>query len=207
MINSALLRLPYAPGESPFKARGSIYNAGLEYYDRVVPGGQRAVIDALDPALQAFSRRTFLAPTLYDALPATVLTATAAKLAGQSFSEMQRGAGGYAAERDINTLYRVMLHMAPVSTVAVRLAKIAMRYFDFGEVEAELIADRVCQATYQGVPEPLSPWLVASIEGFTPVALRKAGAKSVQVTADPPISDGTTHGVVAVRLVFRFLWT
>ena len=43
-----LFRVPFAPGESPFKVKGIGYKGHLEYTERYVPGGVKAMVAELD---------------------------------------------------------------------------------------------------------------------------------------------------------------
>src|SRR5690606_38162592 len=62
-----LAALPFAPGEAPFRVKGTAHRGHLEYVAQHVPGGVAAMCEAFeDPRQRAFFAQPFLAASLYD---------------------------------------------------------------------------------------------------------------------------------------------
>jgi hypothetical protein len=187
-------------GESPFHANGLVYQGLLEYQDAHVAGGSAAVRDALDGELRAFYEQTFFASMQYDALPIEPITQVAATVAGVSFGELVRANARFVAGRDIRGVYKLLLNVLSPETVALRLPKASMRYFDFGKATAEMIAPRHCRIHQFGIPRALSGWFIAAVDGFAQVALGNAGARQPKLTAVSPQPDPRHPGTVVLRV-------
>ena len=171
-------------GNAGFKTKGLVYLAAKEYYGKVVPGGLAAFEAALSPELRTFFLSNFIASGWWDVLPIVPLSAVAAKLCGISQRELVIANARHTAERDISGVYRLLLKVASPSLVAGRLPRISMQYFSFGESSGAQVAPGEFRAEQRGVPIALQDWLIWAVEGFAPVALSAAGAKSVSVTRD-----------------------
>jgi hypothetical protein len=198
--------LPFAVGESPFHTKGHVYLGAAAFYDQRVDGGFAAVRDQLEPTVKPFFARTLLASGLYDVLPILPLSRTAARLCGMDHPAFVRENGRWIAERDIRGIYSLLLMVTSPETVALRLPKASMRYFDFGQAESRMIDKRECEATQTGVPAILASWFTAAVEGFAALALEKAGGRNPRIVVQPPQPQGKGHGVDLVTSRFRMLW-
>src|SRR5690349_4733816 len=75
------LRVPFAPGESPFRGKGVTYRNFVDYVEEHLPGGRERLLAAIaDPALRAFAAQRFLAGTFYDQMPMIPIFETTAAL-------------------------------------------------------------------------------------------------------------------------------
>jgi hypothetical protein len=200
----------YAPGRSPFHAKGLVYGGAREYWERRVPGGLAGLRDALvgtgETDLVRFLDTPFLAGGWYDALPVVALSAVAARLAGVPHAQLVRDNAAWLAERDLRGVYKVILMVASAEMVAMRLGKLSMQYFDFGRTESVRLRERVVESRRFGIPAALAPWFIFAADGFVPVALKLAGASSVRLRHGSPQPDGLLHGVPAVQIRFEIHW-
>jgi hypothetical protein len=197
----------YAPGQSPFHAKGLVFGGARQFWEHSVPGGVAAVQQAVgDIALAEFAKGPFLASGWYDVLPIVPLSATAARLRGIPHSQFIRENAAWLAERDLRGVYRVILALASVEMVALRLGKLSMRYFDFGRAETNRLGAHSIESVRRGIPAPLASWFIFAADGFVPVALRLAGATSVKLRYGQPRPDGIVSGMPAVQIRFEIHW-
>jgi hypothetical protein len=201
----------FAPGTSPFHAKGLVYGGAREYWDIRVPGGSAAIAQAVaatgDAALAEFLDGRFVPSGLYDVLPIAPLSSVAARLAKVSHAQLVRDNAAWLAERDLRGVYRVILAVASIESVAMRLGKLSMQYFDFGRAETVPVRDKVVESRRFGIPASLAPWFIFAADGFVPVALKLAGAKSVRLRHGSPAPDGSAHGVPLVQVRFEIAWS
>lgn len=186
--------MPFAPGQSPYRAKGIVFQGLFGSTDERCPGGVAAVMARiLDPELRAFFEQRFLASSLYDLLPIVPFGQTAALLAGAQYVPYVREGARWQANRDVHGIYRALLKLASPRMVCERLPRITMQYFDFGEATGQFTGDRRYEIGIRGLPRPLAIWLYAAVEGFVPVPLEIAGAKHVilRTSLEP---SGRSHG-------------
>jgi hypothetical protein len=197
----------WPPGESPFHAKGALYQAAQDFYRREIPGGLDAVLAALDAPERAFFDRRFAQRDDYDVLPLPAIGARAAALAGVSAEELNRRGARWTAERDLRGVARLVLKLLSPSTLALKLPKLAMGYFDFGAAASALDGAKRCRVTQTGIPAVLAEWMLAATEGFSLVGLERTGARAPAFTARPSRPDGQAHGVPTVTLEFELSWS
>jgi hypothetical protein len=196
----------FAPGESPFHAKGIVFSTSRAFYDHRVPGGMAAVLDQIkDPATLTFMDQRFLTGGWYDIFPVLTLSAAAARACHVSAIELLREGARWQAERDLRGLYRVILAVASPSAVALRLPALSKQYFDFGEADGSMIGENALESNRWGIPAPLESWFITATSGFVPVALAMAGAKNVQIRSETS-ADARAHGVPTVRIRFEIRW-
>ncbi len=179
-----------------------------------MPGGVDAVRQALADAQQHDAARLFaeriVAGGWYPVMPILPSAVAAARLRKMPVAQHVRENAVWVAERDLRGVYKVILGLASVEAVASRLGGLSMRYFDFGGSETRKLKPArggAIESDRVGIPAPLAAWFTWCVEGFVPVALKLAGAKSVEVRATPPRPDGVAHGMPTVRLSFEIAWT
>jgi hypothetical protein len=160
----------------------------------------------LAPDLAAFWGQIFLAGSMYEALPIVEISRVASELAGLPHWELVRRNAEWLAERDIRGVYKMLFGVLSPESVAVRLARVASRYFDFGEASAKMVAERVCSAEQRALPQPMSSWFTACVTGFVPKALSLAGAKQPEVKPLGAVNDGEVQGTPTVTLTYEFIW-
>ncbi len=201
------IELPFAPGESPFRAKGTVYRNLFDSADARVPGGHRGVLQRLDdPQLVAFFDQTFLAASTYDVLPIVPFGMTAARLSGMTYPEFVRGGAAFSAKRDMSGVYRVFLKLASPAAVVKRLPRILLQYFDFGSIEGRFVGEHAYEAVTRGMPQTLSVWSASVAHGFLPVVLEAAGARDVDVRMGPREPEREERGVMLYRSSFVVSW-
>lgn len=191
---------PFPPGESPFAIKGTAYRGHIDYVERHVPGGMKAMCEAMpDPAHAAFFEQPFLASSLYDLCPLVVAAGPCGALMGMSPSEFAATRARDQAPRDLGGVYRFLLAMVPTGSVARRLPQILTQVFNFGATTVAEHGKGKVSAMIEGIPEALAPWMAVIMSAYGEAALRTSGAKEVAFVVRPGDVDGTAHGVRTVR--------
>ncbi len=207
-LKSALATAPrYAPGESPFRVKGHVYRSSVGYYTSQLPGGLRDLDPHLEPALSRFVHQHFLTASWYDALPLLPLAIAAAKASGLSLYDAMLARAAAQAEADIHGLYKVILNFTSPETIASRVGRAAMQYFDFGEAVSTALDDHLHEITHSSVPMPLVPLSTPLAEGFLMTALRISGARDATFRAAPPLRAGEIDGTPTYDLRFIIGWS
>jgi hypothetical protein len=193
----------FAPGTSPFRVKGHVWQGALEYYNEHLPGGRVALETKLDGDLRSFVGQRFLAGSWYDALPIAAVSLQAAKLAGVDQDEILRRRSRWQAERDIRGIYRMLVKLVSPETVVMRFGRVILQYFDFGSSDARMLDKNTCEVLERGIPLPLTLCMVPIAEGWATEALREAGAKNISFHADAPRKDGEKQGMDTYALRFE----
>jgi hypothetical protein len=198
----------FAPGDGPFRAKGTVYLGLLDSTNHRCPGGVDRVLENLEsPEVRRFFEQRFLASSRYDIFPFLPFSRTAARLAGMPFLLYAKEGARFQAVRDTQGVYRFLLKLASPRLVAERLPRTFMQYFDFGTVEGRSLGEREFEVVGRGIPEPIAEWLITVIEGFVPVAMQLAGARAIATRVDPPVREGSLHGVPLVSSRLHLRWS
>ncbi|MEY4580235.1 MAG: hypothetical protein RL701_4938 [Pseudomonadota bacterium] len=187
-----------------YRARGLVFLGAREYYEKFVPGGALAVTQALDAETAEYFAQIFLGSAMYDLLPIVKITAAAAQIAELPQMELVKRNSAWQAEHDLRGVYKMFVRALPPDAVAVRLPKLALKYFEFGESDARMQSERLCLGEMRGIPVELSHWLQSCMLGYIPVALGVAGAKNVRVRTTEDTKPGTANGLVAISTEVRW---
>lgn len=200
-------RWPFAPGQSPYRIKGTAYRGHIAYVEEHVPGGMAAMIEALDDERQReFFRAPFLAGGLYDIFPLVVAGGACARLTGLGFLEFVARRSRDQAPKDLGGIYRFLLRMVPTGSVAKRIPKLLSQVLDFCETEVLQDQPQHMRGALHGMPALIAPWFAAVGEAYGTEALRVSGAEDPQVTLEPPVTRGVEGGVPLVTLVFDVRW-
>jgi hypothetical protein len=199
------------PGASSFRTKGLVFQGAVEFWEQAVPGGVAAVRNALEDSGQGevaslFATR-FVPGAWYPVFPILAAGVAAARVRRIPFAQHIRENAAWIAKRDLRGVYRVILTLSSVEAVAMRLGALSMRYFDFGAAETRRVRAGVVESDRMGIPQSLASWFVWCAEGFVPVALTMAGARTVEVRSGQSRPDGERDGVLTVRIRFEILWT
>jgi hypothetical protein len=196
---------------STFRTKGLVYLGAIEFWDKVVPGGTeavgRALVDAGHPEVAALIETHFIPGAWYPVFPIVTCAVAAARLRSMQVGPHIRENAAWIARRDLRGVYRMILSVASVDAVAKRLGPLSMRYFDFGASETREVRPGVVESDRIGIPAALASWFVWCAEGFVPVALTMAGAKTVDVRSAAPVPEGERSGIKTVRIRFEISWT
>jgi hypothetical protein len=202
-----LAALPFAPGEAPFRVKGTAYRGHLEYVEQHVPGGVAAMCEAFDdPRHRAFFGQPFLAASLYDVFPLALAGVVCGRLTGQPYLDFVRVRAQAQARSDLGGVYKVLLALASPQAVASRIPRLMGQYFDFGDTTIEQRAPSWIVATRSGLPAPIAPWYAAVSEGYSRVVLAQAGGTEPQLDVVAVEPNGRQAGVDLVKLVFDLRW-
>ena len=186
--------------------KGLVYRGAQEFLETRVPGGRGLLLEALrEASLRAFVSQPFVTGGWYDVLPIVPMSRAAAQVAGTPHLQYVRENAAWLARRDIHGVYRALLKLASVELVVSRLPRASIQYFDFGTAAGKLHGPADYHATQHGVPEPIATWLIACVEGFVPVALKTAGARTVEVERRSIVRVGT--GTATVDITYSIRWT
>jgi hypothetical protein len=200
-----------SPDPDLFRTKGLVHSGAVDFWNERVPGGAEAVrtalVDSGHEHVAHFYETRFVPGGWYPVLAVLTSAVAAARLRRKAVGDHVRENSAWLAERDLRGVYRVILSIASVEAVASRLGGLSMRYFDFGSVKMHPSQRGVVESDRVGIPAPLGPWFNWCAEGFVPVALKMAGAKSVDVRSSQPVVDGTAHGMATVRLHYEIRWT
>ncbi len=200
------MRTNDADDAPPFRASGLVFDGARAFIAVRVPGGSDAFAASLPPRLARFWSQIFIASGRYDVLPIVALSAHAASLCGIPHAQFITENARWMADRDVHGVYRLLLKVLSPSTVAMRLPKASMRYFDFGNATADQISHDTCRSTQAGIPVAMVDWFVAASIGFCDVALRIAGAKSVSVREVSRVDDGVVGAMRTSTLTLEIKW-
>jgi hypothetical protein len=188
--------LPFAPGSSPFRVKGTAFRGHLDFVARKVPGGVDDMLARMQarPGMRAFYEQTFLASSLYDVFPLAWGGVVGGAMMGMSYLDFVRLRTSEQARSDVGGVYRVLLALTSPNAVAQRLPKLLGQYFDFGATEIEVNEPGRVVAKRTGIPAAIVPWYEKVTEGYCDVVITRAGAKEVRVESQRA-SAGTAHGM------------
>jgi hypothetical protein len=192
--------------EAPFRAKGLVYLGAREYYAARLSGGCDAVRAHLEPELSTFFDQNFLSGGWYDAMPILPISVAAARASGKPHPKFVRENAEWMAKRDLRGIYKLIVTMASVETIAERLPDLSLRYLNFGRADGKMVGEKLFESNRYGIPAPLADWFVSATNGFVPVALGTAGATNVRIRVSPHAADGHAHGVTLVRTKFEISW-
>jgi hypothetical protein len=200
-------QLPFAPGTSPFRLKGTGYRGHMAYAAANVPGGTDAMIRAMrDPRLRAFFEQPFLASSWYDILPLLPAGHACAALMGKPYDDYLRQRTRMQAKTDLSGVYSVLLKFVSTENVALRLPRLLSKYFDFGRIETTTDARGAVTCVSSGIPRILFHWYHTVLTTYVTVALEVAGAPPVTIDHTPPEPDGAVVGAATVRFRWHIRW-
>lgn len=199
--------LPFPPGESPFRQKGSAWLGDLEYLAGVVPGGTAALTASLEPSLRDFVSTPFRASEWYDVYPNPLMMLAAARLRRMPFIEHQREVGRWHAKRGFGGIYRALLRFVSNQNVALWGPRMSALYHEFGRFETHVAGTKEVRGVRRGVPRGLVQWLAVTSAAFCEEALCLAGAKSAKAEFASATEVGSQSGQVLYDLDVVIQWT
>lgn len=199
---------PFAPGEGPFRIKGTAYRGHLEYVAADVPGGVPRMLESFDdPRLADFFRQQFLAASFYDILPLVLAAQPCAQAVGCTAEQFVDRRSRVQAPKDMAGVYRFLLAMVPTRSVARRIPQLVSQLLDFGRAEVLRESAGEADACLHGVPVPIAPWFGTVTAAYGEAALRTSGAKRASVVMRPGLPEGSRHAVPVVRAVIEARWS
>ena len=197
----------FAFGESPFRAKGVLYQGTQSYFESRVPGGMEKLVETIEePELREFISQRFLSSVLYDVLPAPALIAREARAAEATVDDYLRARTEWQAHRDIHGVYRVLLRLVSPERVITRLPQLLIQLFDFPEAELDTTGERARRVTFRHIPKPLVSWLRVAFEVYTRTAMTAAGAKDLDIAFEPPTPEESRAGVPMREMLMTVSW-
>lgn len=196
----------YPPGQSPFHAKGSIWEGIREFVTECVPGGTEAVDGKLDPETRAFFSQKFVIAGWYDILPVVNVANAVAATLGVPVTESLRRSAVWHAERDLKGIYASVLKFDSPEAVCRRFASIFALHYSFGRAQIVGEEPRRMVACAYGIPESIAAWWMRASECYVVPVLESAGAKNPRLVWGNVESDGERLGVQLVRCPSSTEW-
>ena len=198
--------LAFAPGEGPFKIKGTGYVFHDQWVRENLPGGVEAQQRALGKlGDHPFFRRDFVSAVMYDLFPLVALGHACAAVRGETFEQFVELRARSQAELDLRHIRKFVVKLASPTMVAARFPSILIGYFDFGKPHVEVV-ERGVRGRVEGIPDVLVSWLVATCKGFAMYALEVNGAKNVRFESSTKPRMMRERGFPMVDLTFHFAW-
>jgi hypothetical protein len=197
----------FAFGQSPFRAKGVLYQGTQGFFDANLQGGMSTLVAEIrEPELCTFISQKFLPSGWYDVMPVPALIAYEARALGMSLDEYLVHRTRYQAKRDLGGIYGWVLRVASPSLVGARLPKVMSQMFDFVSVETERAANEHIEVRFHGVPAVLRGWLHTSLAVYADTAMKLAGARTVMVESPRVSGASEKAGVSVVTLSIAVRW-
>lgn len=198
--------LAFAPGQGPFKIKGTGYVFHDQWVREHLPGGVEAQNRQLGKLGEhPFFRRDFVSAVMYDLFPLVALGHACAAVRGETFEQFVELRARSQAELDLRHIRKFVVKLASPTMVAARFPSILTGYFDFGKPHVEVV-ERGVKGRVEGVPDVLVSWLVATCKGFAMHALEVNGAKNVRFESSTKPRMMRERGFPMVDLTFHFAW-
>ena len=195
-------------GESPFKAKGSLYLGTQKFFNKNVPGGLAALVEAIGPGrLADFIGQRFMPALWYDVLVAPTLICYEAKVLNLSVDDYSLRRTTWQVEQDSGGIYRFVLIFTSPRFVMDRLPIMMSQMFDFCDLQFERLGEAERVIHFRGIPAPLEGWMRFSLGLYIEIVLKRAGAKTVDVRFLPSESMEAKAGVARLHLTYRVNWT
>jgi hypothetical protein len=193
--------------ESPFRARGILFQRDMGHAERTVSGGMEAVLHAAgNPHLTAYFRQSFSAHRWYDAAAITLVAHVAARLRGVSLTQYAREGVPAYVDAAFSGVSGIVLRSLSLEAIATWLPKASSWFNDFGTIETRATGDRLVRATRTGLPDfMVLGWAIAGIE-FAELALKRCGSKETRVYPLAVEDDGERDGQRLNRVSFEIAW-
>jgi hypothetical protein len=198
---------PVPPGTSPFRVKGHGLRARMDVYDRIVPGGRRAVLAAIeDRATREYLSGPILAASWYDLFAHAALDLAAADLRAMAAWESVASASALQAEDDAAGIYRLLLKLVSPHMLVSKMGKISAQYFDHGGVEVQRVDARAARMTRTGIANQLYWWWGGILEGYVLSLFRISGAKNPTAHAGVLVTDAPDDPLGIGRFTVDVRW-
>lgn len=195
---------PYAPGESPYRVKATVYEAFWRWLDEGL--GRPALYHALPDDYAEFLRSTEQNGGWVDSFPHFVASVTAAEVAGLSWREGVEERSRRFANRDRSSFVKLVISMVSPAMVLQAAPRLSVRYFDYGAVRSDV---RPGHGTlrFHGVPVPLHPWHAQMAKSYLREAVTSVDGRDVQITITTRAGGRDPEGVDLVDSTIQVRWT
>ena len=151
----------------------------MDVYDRIVPGGRKAVLAAIDDEpTRTYLSGPILAASWYDLFAHAALDLAAADLLDLPAWESVARASALQAENDAAGIYRLLLKVVSPHMLVSKLGKISSQYFDHGGIEVQKVDAHAARMIRTGIANQLYWWWGGILEGYVHALFRLSGAKN-----------------------------
>ena len=199
--------MPRPPGQSGFRVKGHGLRARMAVYDRIVPGGSRAVLAAIeDKATRAYLSGPILAASWYDLFAHAQLDLAAADLRKMPAWESVATASAMQAANDARGIYSVLLRFVSPHTVVKKLGNISAQYFDHARIDVERLDGNHARMNCSGISNQLFWWWDGILEGYVRALFDLAGAKNLVVHCGLLSSDAPDDPLGLGRFAVDVRW-
>ena len=191
--------------ESPFGAKGLLFQGTRSFFEG--EGRWEALLAALSPPLRRFMEQRFFTGTYYEALVIPELIRVEARVCELSVSDYLARRTEWQAQRDLHSVYRVVVRVAPTEMTISRLVMLMTQMFDFGVPTVTKPGPGHLEVAVGGVPEALTAWLRQCLALYGEICLRMAGSKTCEVRRGAAQPGEEILGHPTATLCFSCHWT
>lgn len=203
----AIDAVPFAPGESPYRIKGVVYNDLFAYLDEQIPGGRAVVLNRLKASkLEPFFAQPFVSIGWYDIFPLVALQKAAAHTLETPHLDLVRSFARWTFPRQVYGVYKFLLKLTTPDTMVRSLGRAVAQFYDFVRVDVEQVRPKMYVSRGANIPDMLAPPYMASSEVALLILLDIAGAKGVRHRWLPPTDDGEQGGVRLVTVTREISW-
>ena len=182
--------MPRPPGQNPFRVKGHGLRARMAVYDRIVPGGRQAVLEAIeDSSVRAYLSGPILAASWYDLFAHAYLDVVAADLRKMPATDSVASASSLQAAADARGIYSVLLKLVSPHLLVKKLGAISAQYFDHATIAVERVDAHTARMTTTGIANQLHWWWNGILHGYVHALFEISGAKNTQVYGGPLKTD------------------
>lgn len=197
--------LPTAPGDSPFKVRGFVYQRCVEHANLVDGGLERVVASLEDPRVADFVKQPFRWMGWYDALPMVPLETAIAELRGRDLGELLRERGALGIEKAMPSMFRFILSMGSPSAAVQHAPRLMQTYWSFVDLTIERMGPNEGAGRLHRMPRILAPVTLDMILGVLSGSLRMLGQDPTGAHYDLA-PDTPRDGYETVSVHARITW-
>ncbi len=202
------LKVPFAPGDSPFRVAGVVYQSLLAFVAAESRGGlTRLKTELRDPALGTFLEQRFHLASAYDAVPLPYIGQALARVRGVSFGDQLRDSNRWSARSRFFDVYRALVPIVSEEALTVGLARVAKVLQPFGGLRMEKSGHHLVRGERTGVPHVLVTWWALSSTAFLESALSRIGVKTSSLVFEAPIENGREAGQPLYTMPFELRWS
>jgi hypothetical protein len=197
---------PIAPGEAPFRIKGTGYLGHMQWVAQHFPGSTNGFLAELAPAMRRFFEQPFLAMSFFDLMPLVCAGHTCARVRKMGFFQFVAGRSKHQAEQDLKTVHRALLKLTSARMVGARIPMLMSQYFDFGTTS--LVASDAYSVRFEhsGVPVIYAEWLHAVYDGFGCVLIQATGGVAPHLEVER-VPMAPVQGHAACKLRGLMLWS
>jgi hypothetical protein len=181
---------PCPPGSAPFRVKGHGLRARMAVYDRIVPGGSKAVLEAIDDgAMRKYLSQPILAASWYDLFAHAALDLAAADLRKMPAWESVASASALQARNDAGGIYKLLLRFVSPHVLVQKLGSVQSQYFDHGKLTVDRLEGTHARMHCVGIANQLFWWWNGILDGYVHALFELSGAKNPVLHTSALTSD------------------